>query len=99
MIQKQKREVDKKYLSFIREQRCLVGYVCTGDIVYHHTKTRGAGGSDYLTIPLCHKHHVEVHQVGVKTFQEIYNIDFENNINKLKKKWSVIDEVKRNTSY
>lgn len=40
----------------------------------HHWKTRGSGGTDALNnlAPLCRVHHVEVHQIGVKTFFRKY---------------------------
>ena len=34
----------------------------------HHTKSRGAGGLDSSTCPLCPPHHDMVHRWGVKTF-------------------------------
>ena len=76
--QKQKRLVDKTYLRYIRHQPCLINNLdCMGDVVYHHTISVGAGGDDYLTVPLCHYHHIPgVHSMGAVTFQDVYEIDF-----------------------
>lgn len=83
--QKQKRLVDKTYLKYIRHQPCLINNLdCIGDVVYHHTVSVGAGGSDYLTVPLCHRHHVPgVHLMGTVTFQGMHEIDFNNEIIRL----------------
>lgn len=41
----------------------------------HHVKSRKSGGSDdsWNLMPLCHKHHVEIHQIGLITFSKRYN--------------------------
>ena len=71
------REQDKKYLEYIKGLPCLChDNLCIGDIVPHHTKTKGSGGSDYLTVPLCGFHHAEVHSIGRTTFQRVHNINF-----------------------
>jgi len=82
--EKPKREIDKDYLKWIRQQPCLVsigrcgiGCGCEGEITAHHDPTIGAGGSDFNALPFCLAHHIPgVHSMGKKTFQEIYNIDF-----------------------
>ena len=86
---KQKRIIDKKYLAWIKTQPCLVSdFDCRGDVVYHHTVTVGAGGSDYDTVPLCSRHHIlGVHSMGCQTFQDVYEIDFEVEIKRLNKKY------------
>lgn len=81
---KVKRQEDKKYKKYIESQsECVVGYDCLGDIVCHHTKTIGSGGSDYLGINMCVKHHAELHNIGQGTFQKKYHINFETEIIKL----------------
>lgn len=75
-IPKPKREVDKTYLQYIREQPCLV-WDCPNKSVAHHDPSVGAGGSDYLSLPLCVDHHIPgVHQMGKGLFQKKYRIDF-----------------------
>ena len=58
------------YLIFIRSKSCAVCQSTNVDA--HHLVTRGAGGSDYQTIPLCREHHQEYHQYGQKTFENRY---------------------------
>ena len=87
-----KREVDKNYLAFIREQPCLVGCDCQGEVVYHHTVTVKTGGSDYKTLPLCGKHHPELHTIGQQTFQDKYSLDFGGEIIRL-----LVKYIKRGT--
>ena len=73
---KNKREVDKAYLQYIREQPCLV-WDCPNKSVVHHHPSIGAGGSDYTALPLCVDHHIlGVHQMGKGLFQKKYRIDF-----------------------
>jgi hypothetical protein len=79
---KKNRIVDLKLLSRIRKQICLV-YSCAepkdrcvlptcSDA--HHVKSVGSGGHDLETnvIPLCRKHHTEIHAIGLNRFSEKY---------------------------
>jgi len=76
---------DNHYLTYIRSQPCLI----TGRTpsTPHHTVTKGAGGSDYLTVPLTEPYHTDlnqgVHGIGRETFQERHNIDFKDEIIRL----------------
>lgn len=51
--------------------RCLL---CADRAENHHIKTRGAGGTDddWNLAPLCRRHHVEVHQIGLQSFASKY---------------------------
>lgn len=64
---------DKDYLAWVRRQPCLVDYVVAEA---HHTVTRGAGGSDYRSVPLCFRHHKECHRVGRSSFEARHRLDF-----------------------
>lgn len=79
-----KRQEDKAYLEYIRNQKCLVNDPeCLGDITYHHTHGKVF---DYLTVPLCVRHHIPgVHTLGTDTFQKWYMIDFQIEIIRLLK--------------
>ena len=96
MMKKPQREVDKKYLEYIKTLPCIMSgeHRCAGDVVPHHTKTRGSGGSDYLAVPMCCAIHAEVHTIGKRSFERKYNIDFRDYITKsligyVKSKWGV----------
>ena len=41
----------------------------------HHIKTRKSGGSDskFNLLPLCHRHHVEIHNSGTTSFVKKYH--------------------------
>lgn len=54
---KPKRYVDPLYLDYIRTQDCVVLGCRNRPIYPHHTISRGAGGSDLLTLPVCLEHH------------------------------------------
>lgn len=44
----------------------------------HHVTTVGAGGKDKENlVPLCPKHHNEVHTIGTQSFEDKYNVDLE----------------------
>jgi len=78
------REEDKDYKKYIETQPCLArNNNCIGDGICHHSVSRGAGGADYLGIPLCMFHHQIVHQIGSRSFQELFNIDFQTEIVRL----------------
>lgn len=77
---KNKRETDKAYLQYIREQHCIVS---NQKAEPHHTVSVGAGGSDYLSVPLSHILHVECHAIGKATFQEKYRVSFDRAIERL----------------
>lgn len=86
ILSKTIRVIDKKYIEWIRSLNCIVcGY---GLCDPHHVNKEGHGGmgtktSDDRTIPLCHKHHQEVHQIGRKTFAKKHGIDYEHIIERL----------------
>jgi hypothetical protein len=61
----------KEYLDFIRQNPCIV---CGRRAEPHHMKTRGAGGSDFLAVPLCREHHTEIGH-GTLNFLVKYKID------------------------
>lgn len=72
----------KKYLDHVRSLPCVV---CGAKSEAHHFGGGGMGlkGPDTYAISLCHKHHMEHHQIGTLTFQKKYNID----------RWQVIAET------
>lgn len=58
-----------KYLGFIRAKKCLC---CNKPGVPHHVEAVGMGRNrskpreeHYATIPLCYKHHNELHTIGI----------------------------------
>lgn len=63
MIPKPKRQKDPEYIKYIKGHCCLL---CMAEGVdAHHIITRGAGGSDYTTVPLCRACHSKVHRLGL----------------------------------
>lgn len=66
------------FKDWIKKQPCIVGLSCMGRIHCHHIKTRGAGGKDESNLlPLCAKHHYELHKIGKDTFAKKYNLNYE----------------------
>lgn len=72
---------DPEYLEFIRSQPCIVcqSYPPSEP---HHLQAKGHGGrgrktDDIRTLPLCHKHHYEMHFCGRETFATKYGVDYE----------------------
>ncbi len=68
------------YLDFVRRQPCLVSAKNSDP---HHTKTRGAGGSDFLAVNLNRKYHDELGQIGMFRFEHKYGVDIDKTIRDL----------------
>ena len=69
------RVIDEPHLEFTRSGPCCV---CgkPGPSHPHHVKHRGSGGSDRQVVPLCPRHHTEVHMSREK-FAETHGIDLD----------------------
>ena len=67
---------DPAHLEYIRSLPCSVStnYGCEGDVVPHHDPSKGAGGHDRQTVPLCAAHHREVHYRGRLSFDAKYGV-------------------------
>lgn len=94
---KPKRVTDRAYLRWVKTKPCLVSHslinvdmlprdTCVGPIDPHHTKPVSLGGSDYMVVPLCRKHHDEA-QCNSLTFQNFYAIIFDYEIERLNKEY------------
>ena len=75
-LSKTKPDRDPKYLAYIRTMVCAVSKCGNEQTIAHHIESGGMAlkCSDYMTIPLCHTHHLEVHR-GKQTFCERYDLD------------------------
>jgi hypothetical protein len=68
-LQKRKRIKSKPYLEWVATLPCAACEIRDGTVVAHHWKGEGghlSGGmglkaSDWLTMPLCHKCHSQIH--------------------------------------
>jgi len=68
----------KKYLDFVRRFPCCVcGFPDTQahHIRFSHISGMGMKSPDTWAIPMCHTHHREIHDRGLRTFQKDYEID------------------------
>lgn len=63
------------YLSFIRQQPCLVCHRTPSEAA--HTDKAGVSlkGSDYYCVPLCYTHHADYHRLGAQTFENEQGLD------------------------
>lgn len=59
--------------------RCVL---CGQKAEYHHLDAVGMGrnrnnnlSENYTVVPLCRKHHTELHNIGYRRFAERYNFD------------------------
>lgn len=72
------RVINKALLSAYRQLNCIACLPVknNNDTVAHHIKSRGAGGDDISSnlMPLCVKHHAEVHTYGLSIFSNKYSI-------------------------
>lgn len=74
---KPKRIEDKALLIAVRNFPCTVGFNCLGDVVPHHIKTKKTGGPDIIEniMPLCVKHHNEIHNLKTSKFIKDYALE------------------------
>ena len=72
-IFKKKRVVNEKLLVEYRSMFCEICGNKT-NVCGHHIKSKGSGGPDlpHNLIPLCVKHHEEIHKKGINSFAEKY---------------------------
>lgn len=63
-----------KQAEHCRQAACCVCFQ-PGPSHPHHVRSRGAGGLDADTVPLCPGHHAMVHSWGVKTFIRETGVD------------------------
>lgn len=70
-----------EYLDHIRSLDCCVMMDCLGNTVPHHLSTVGMGRDrkkpmleNYWTIPICVKHHDEIHH-SLEKFEKKYSIN------------------------
>jgi hypothetical protein len=75
-----------EYLDYIRRQEC---YVCQQKPCEPHHAGGGVGrkGSDYSCVPLCRKHHRELHDIGKSTFMKQYEIRLSEAVEKYLVPW------------
>ena len=71
---------DRGYLAWVRRRPCIG---CGARSQAHHTVTKGAGGSDFRTVPVCWKHHQELHRKGPAWFEEEYMVDIQDEVIRL----------------
>ena len=69
------------FLQWIRTKPCAIidKGACHGDVVAHHVREKNAGvalkpSDKGNLVPMCHKHHMELHNTGKLTFQTKYKI-------------------------
>lgn len=102
---KQKRIIDKEYISFIRQLPCIIclmesegkGNWENNISDPHHVNPKGhstMGGKtdDTRTIPLCHEHHLIYHALERERFCSKYNIDLEYAISEFNRIWRELNE-------
>ena len=70
MYPKPKRFISESYISFVAQRPWCVPLCYRQPGAPHHTKTVGSGGSDMTVIPLCAKHHCEIHNCGEDKFSK-----------------------------
>ena len=80
-------------IEYCRGLQCLVGKNCLGPVDPHHVRNHTGMGlreDDSQTVPLCRKHHSELHSVGKRTFQARYGLDFKWTIERINNEYEDI---------
>jgi len=84
-VPKNKRIESLGHLRLVRAKSCVV---CQkGEVDAHHLDSKGSGGSDLSTVPLCRSHHREYHAMGLILFEEKYNV------NLWREAWKILHEL------
>lgn len=91
---------DDAYTAYIRAMPCLLAdrepCTCGGfvDVVSKgyrtevaHVRSRGAGGGDEQTVPMCHTHHSEAHRIGHKSFEARHKLNLARIARRLRAEW------------
>jgi hypothetical protein len=86
------------HLQFVRGFEC-VGKAkepdkCTGKIQAHHVISRGAGGGDDETVPMCVYHHERVHK-GRASFEALHGINMKAIAEDLAKRSPAVQRLRR----
>ena len=71
---------DPKHLAWVREQNCCVPSCMEGLVQAHHVRLASTSGighkpPDWWVVPLCVRHHVEIHSHGAKTFEAAHAVN------------------------
>jgi hypothetical protein len=86
---KTKQQPNKKYKEWIKTLGCLI---CRRPSEPHHQPKKGHGAKgkktdDLRCLPLCHLHHMELHQQGRETFASKHDLNYEEVIDRLNRAW------------
>ena len=76
LISKNKRIVNKDLCNSYQDMSCAICFIRGGGrICGHHIKPKGSGGHDHTKnlIPVCHKHHMEFHNKGLRYVINTYD--------------------------
>ena len=86
MMQRRPRQHDRKHLQFVAERPCVI-CATNVDVDAHHIKMPdarickpassniGMKADDRYTLPLCRRHHEELHAMGEKKFWGCFHVD------------------------
>ncbi len=70
-------------------RRLIVWHLCT-HIEQAHVESGGTGrkADAAAVVPMCNKHHYELHRAGIKTFEEFFGIDLKHEATLTEERWA-----------
>ena len=78
-------------VAWVRALDCFVSYsvACGGPIENAHTESGGAGrrADARFIVPLCRKHHRQLHELGADTFGRAYKVDIRFAASRIEEAW------------
>ena len=92
MFPKNKPHRSEDYKAFVRGLPCVVSGRTPCDP--HHTERGIPKGPDTRCIPLHHPYHVELHAIGVASFERKYGLDLQRSVIETLEKYIMAMEVK-----
>ncbi len=70
-----------KHMKWVRGFKCCVDRCDGWPVIFHHVRSAGEAGmgekDDRYGAPLCNDHHIELHQIGWRTFEAKHGLDLE----------------------
>ena len=85
-------------VAFVQSLPCVFGgqsSPCAGVIANHHTESGGRGrkADAETVVPLCTRHHLELHQAGATAMETVYGVDLKAEAALTETRWQIASGI------